>query len=275
MENQIKSSFITLPGAIIISATIIAIAIIWVRKPVTNTVVPAEIASAEEVNLVPVSNNDHIFGNPNAPIKIVEYSDASCPFCKTFNTTMTTVMNKYGAGGKVAWIYRHYPLSTPDSNGNVLHPNANREGQAMECAASLGGNDKFWAYEKRLYELTPSVTSKTPEGLDPKQLPIIAKEIGLNQTSFNECLTKETFKTKVESDLAKGVEAGVVGTPTSFIVLSDSINTAAKNYINTALIQYKVPTDMLYISKDKKIIVMSGALPEALISGLLSILIGN
>lgn len=220
MEN--KSQAITLPGAIIIAGAIIAIAIIWVKQPIKPTTGDntAALANAKsgEINMREVSTKDHIYGNPNAPVKIVEYSDPSCPYCKTFNPTMERIMTEYGPAGKVAWIYRHFPLDKPDQDGFILHKNAGQESQAMECAAALGGNEKFWAYEKLLYETTPSVTQNTPNGLDQKKLPEIAKSVGIDPVAFNECLSSGQFKDKVEADYLDGINAGITGTPFSVIV---------------------------------------------------------
>lgn len=218
MDPQPRSNLITLPGAIIISATIIAVAIIWIKKPVSSPVAAPNAPQIAQVNMKPVTAADHILGNPNAAIKIVEYSDPSCPFCKMFNPTMEQIMADYGPSGKVAWIYRHYPLDKPDENGHVLHKNAGHEAQALECAASLGGSDKFWAFEKHFYEVTPSVTQDTPNGLDQKQLPDIAQYVGLNPTAFNDCLSSGRFKDKVEADYTDGVNVGVQGTPYSIII---------------------------------------------------------
>ena len=223
MDSQSsRSQFVTLPGAIIIAGALIAMAVIWVKQPVRAPAAnqAANLANAQlgQINMREVTAADHIYGNPNAPIKIIEYSDTSCPFCKTFNSTMEQIMGEYGPTGKVAWIYRHFPLDKPDTNGDILHKNSNHEAQALECAASTGGNDKFWAFEKKLYEITPSVTSVTPNGLDQQQLPVIAKSVGLNVVSFNDCLASNQFKNKVEADYTDGVNAGVSGTPYSIII---------------------------------------------------------
>ncbi len=270
MENK---NYINLPSAIIIAGAIIAIAIIYVKKPVTNTAPLANKEQNIKINLAPVTSADNILGNPSAPIKIVEYSDPSCPYCKVFNTTMVEIMDKYGPTGKVAWIYRALPLDTPDANGNILHPNANRESRAIECAGILGGNDKFWDYQKKLYDLTPAVTSASPEGLDPKQLPILAKTIGLDVVSFNECLDSENAKNKIIKQATSGATAGVSGTPTSFFVLDKSINPTAIKYLESALLQYRIPSDLLFVSDDKKMISMSGAMPVAMVTGIIESLL--
>jgi protein-disulfide isomerase len=217
METR-TNPLLTIPGAIIIGAAIIALAIIWTQKPVVTTSQPAALGAVPESNLSPVTSADHILGNPNAPIKIVEYSDTSCPFCKAFHPTMQKIMDEYGPSGKVAWVYRHFPLDVPDAQGRVLHPNSNKEAQALECASKLGGNEKFWAYANHLYEVTPSVTSQTPAGLDPRQLPVLAAQVGLDISSFTECLDSDQFRDKVAKGYIDGVNAGVTGTPFSVII---------------------------------------------------------
>lgn len=225
MDNKPRTA-ITLPGAIIIAAALIAIAIIWVKHPVAAPAATGQISQTAQtgqladVNMAPVTAADHILGNPNAPIKIVEYSDPSCPYCKMFNPVMEQIMTQYGPGGKVAWVYRSFPLDKPGTtpNGGILHPNAGHEAQALECAASLGGNDKFWAFEKHLYETTPSVTQDTPNGLDQSTLPKLAKDVGLDPVSFNDCLSSGQFKEKVEAQYTDGLNVGVNGTPYSVII---------------------------------------------------------
>src|SRR3989344_5485116 len=101
------------------------------------------------------------------PIAIVEYSDLECPFCKTFQKTLHQIMDEYGESGKVAWVYRHFPLAQ-------LHTKAAKEAEATECAAELGGNAAFWKYADRLFEVTPSNNN-----LELSQLPVIAAEVGL------------------------------------------------------------------------------------------------
>lgn len=223
MEKN-PNSFLSLPGAIIIAGTIIAIAIIYTTRKPAPVTAPTPAAQANvgaqlaQISMRTIDKNDHILGDPNAPVKIVEYSDPSCPYCKVFNATMVQVMDTYGASGKVAWVYRSFPLDKPTANGQILHPNAGRESQALECAAYVGGNEKFWAYQKRLYTVTPAVTPQSPKGLDPSQLPEIAKYVGIDTVAFNDCLSSGRFKEKVEADYLDGVNAGVTGTPYSIII---------------------------------------------------------
>jgi hypothetical protein len=99
MDNQKPQPVLNIPTAIVIAGAIIAGAVIWTKGPMVprnnNT---ASASESFEQNLKPVTENDHIIGNPNAKIKIIEYSDPSCPFCKVFHNTMNRLMNDYGVG---------------------------------------------------------------------------------------------------------------------------------------------------------------------------------
>ncbi len=99
-----------------------------------------------------------------------------------------------------------------------IHPNARNEAHALECAAEIGGNDGFWNYTNKLYEVTPAVTQNSPRGLDQNELPKIAATVGLNVTKFNECMASQKHTDKIQADLEDGSNAGVMGTPFTFIV---------------------------------------------------------
>ncbi len=206
MENQKNkiNNNILVPLAIIIVGAFIAIAILYSNKltiPTRSLPLPIE---SSKINFRPVSVNDHIRGDINAPVKIIEYSDTECPFCKTFHSTLKQIVSDYQ--GKVAWVYRHFPL-------DQLHPKARKEAEATECAFELGGNEKFWAYIDRLFEITPS-----NNGLDPAELPKIAEYVGLDVNKFNECLNSGQMASKVQADVEDAIRSGGRGTPWSIVV---------------------------------------------------------
>ena len=147
----------------------------------------------------PVDASDHILGSRDAKVFLIEYSDFECPFCKKFHPTAQQAFDAYK--GKVAWVYRHFPLS--------FHANAQKEAEASECAAELGGNDAFWKFANKVYERTTS--NGTGFALD--QLSPLAKEIGLNETNFKKCLDGGKYAAKVAKDEDEGGAAGVNGTP--------------------------------------------------------------
>src|SRR5690606_20604261 len=107
-----------------------------------------------EVEITPVSDKDHIRGNPDADIIVVEYSDYQCPFCQQFHGTMQTLLDAYGKDGKIAWAYRHYPV-------HQVHALARPASELAECVASVSGNDAFWSFTDALFEHSPASLSET------------------------------------------------------------------------------------------------------------------
>lgn len=171
-----------------------------------NTANNVRQAIRQAANIRPIDVNDHILGNPDSKVVVVEYSDTECPFCKEFHKTMRALMTEYGSKGELSWVYRHFPVVE-------LHSKAPKEAEAIECAAELGGNSKFWEYANRLYEVTPSNNN-----LDPVELTNIAKQIGLSSDKFNTCLESGEFGPRVKADLNDAQEAGGEGTPFSVII---------------------------------------------------------
>ncbi|MFA4890543.1 MAG: thioredoxin domain-containing protein [Candidatus Paceibacterota bacterium] len=230
---------LAVPIAIVIAGILIAGAVFWNAKkqPVNNNAdqIPPKdnqaISGPKEV-----SADDHILGNPDAQLAIVEFSDTECPYCKKFHQTMNQIMDDYGKTGKVKWIYRHFPL-------DALHDKARKEAEATECAADLGGNEKFWAYINRLYEITPS-----SNGLDLAELPKIAEYVGLDKKSFESCLSSGKFASKVEASYQDGISSGVEGTPYSVIINSKD----GKKYPISGALPYqqvKIAIDQLLEAK--------------------------
>lgn len=205
-----KKGFLTVPLAIIIAGLIVGLSVIYaigknkVVPTVDDVTVEDEGEAASIDNLKPVTSADWILGDPNAPVKIVEFSDPECPFCKRFHVTMKQIVQEYK--GKVAWVYRHFPLDS-------LHSQARKEANAMECAGELGGNVKFWAYLDRLMEITPS-----NDGLDLAELPKIAKYVGLDVSKFNACSDSDRYADKIEEQYQDATSSGGQGTPYSIVI---------------------------------------------------------
>lgn len=206
---------LSIPVAIVVAGILVGGAIIFSDKngptpePIKDAVPSRQQAGAdmEEVLLseLALRTDDHVLGNPNANVLIIEYSDPECPFCKKFHETMHQVMDQYGKSGDVAWVYRHFPL-------DLIHPRARKEGEAQECANELGGNDAFWKFTDKMFDITPS-----NNGLDPAELPRIASLIGLDVAKFNTCLASGKYADRVDRDFTSGVEVGVKGTPYSIV----------------------------------------------------------
>lgn len=168
-----------------------------------------DVKSAMAKNVKKVSSDDHIRGNKDAKISLIEYSDFECPFCKAFHPTANRIVDEYN--GEVNWVYRHFPLDFHD-------PLAIQEAVAAECANELGGNDKFWEMTDLLFERT----SSNGRGLDANNLPEFAAEIGLDRDSFAECLESRKYESHVAQDIEEGSAAGVTGTPGNIIINNET-----------------------------------------------------
>ena len=214
MSNMQTKQNYMIPLAIIIAGGLIAGAVFFNNASGNTTPIadnnpqPTQPPAGSTDAINPITSEDHIRGNPDAPVKIVEYSDFECPFCKRFHDTMNQVMDEYGQDGQVAWVYRQFPLEQ-------LHPvKAQREAVASECAAELGGNDAFWQFADRFFELTPSNNQTDIDTVIPQ----IVEEIGLDESAFNECLDSSRYDSHIEEDIQNAVATGGRGTPWSVVV---------------------------------------------------------
>lgn len=158
-------------------------------------------------SITPVSDADHIRGDINAPIVIVEYSDTECPFCKRLHETMNQLMTEYE--GQIAWVYRHLPLSQ-------LHPNAPEQSHATECVAEIAGEEAFWTYLDRIY-----ATENGTRGFDMDLLPQYASDLGVDLNAFNECMDSGRYEDKIASQVNEAFDAGATGTPFNIVITKD------------------------------------------------------
>lgn len=148
--------------------------------------------------------DEHLLGNSEtAEVVVIEYSDTECPWCKSFHYKFLEQVFKV-QNGRVAWVYRHFPLS--------IYPNSQKEAEALECATEQKGNDVFWNYLEKLFAVTPS-----NNGLDPAELPKIARELKLDVPAFQSCLAEGRFAGEVNNQRAEGARVGVHQTPSVII----------------------------------------------------------
>ncbi len=210
-----KNAFLV-PISIVVAGAIVAGAIFFSKtstEPESLTTSARQAAQqSTTIGVRPVDDNDFIRGPRDARVTIIEFSDTECPFCKRFHSTLKQIRDEYP--DDVAWVYRHFPIVQ-------LHAQAPKEAEALECAGELGGNDTFWAYTDRLYEITPG-----NDGLDLAQLPEIAEFVGLDREAFTACLDSGRMAERVQEDLSDARTAAEdvprVGTPFSIIVSGET-----------------------------------------------------
>ena len=156
--------------------------------------------------------NDNSMGDPNAPIKIEEFSDFQCPYCERFHSDTEPLLRQYYIDtGKVLFTYR--------SMGNWVSRNvggASTESQDAALAAYCAGDqNKFWEMHALLFG---NVKGEDVGSFTDKRIKLIAEKVpGLDVGQFNSCYDSGKFKDRVQQDLADGTAAGITGTP-AFVV---------------------------------------------------------
>jgi protein-disulfide isomerase len=206
-----------IPIAIVVAAALVATAIYFkdTNTPAGQTPdATTQTQQTPNVTTVPVQASDHIRGNPNAPIVLIEYSDLDCPFCKAFHETMKQLMDNYGSSGKVAWVYRHLPLE-------ALHPDAPKLAEASECVTEQAGNDGFWKFIDQVFE-----GRGTNEETDMSKLPTYAANAGASDSNkFQLCLSSDKYKDKIAASIKEAVAANGgqkgLGTPFTLVFVGN------------------------------------------------------
>ncbi len=151
-------------------------------------------------------DDDPVLGSKNAPITLIEFSDYECPFCKkSFTDLLPELKKAYIDTGKVKLVYRDFPLS--------FHANAQKEAEAAECTRSQSNDATYFKFHDQIF----TQTTAGGTGLALTQLPVIAKNLGLNVSQFQQCLDSGKFKDEVAKDMADGTAAGISGTPSWII----------------------------------------------------------
>lgn len=203
-----QESSAAIPIAIVIGFAMIAIAIFFTSgNDTTKTAVqaPSENPTTPANTIRPVSGDDYILGNPNASIVMIEYSDYDCPFCKQFHTTMHQILDEYGVTGRLAWVYRQFPLVD-------LHPNATSISEAALCVGDIGGNSAFWTFSDIVFE-----SRQDTEFTNVTKLPEFAVAAGVDKALFNDCVASDRMLDDLKADMADGLAAGAQGTPYTVI----------------------------------------------------------
>ncbi len=198
-----------LPVVIIITGLMIAMAVYVVTSD--NYIPPAQNVSQTHKTgtadkILPVNIADHIFGNPDAPVKIIEYADFSCSYCAQYQQTLHRIINDYGPTGNVAWVFREFPLPS--------HPNALQEAQTAQCVAKTAGNDIFWKFADILFANQP---------IKETQLGEYVNRAGANPTKVALCVSNKITNKRILA-VRKNAEAiGVNGIPYTIILTPKGI----------------------------------------------------
>lgn len=210
-KNQIPTG-VLIGISIVIASLIISGTIVFINKSRLSTykqeqpvLFPQQSpidnrATTDDLVNIPLRDNDHIRGNKEAGITIIEFVDIQCPFCARAHPTMKQIMKDYA--GKVRWVYKHFPLE-------AIHPEAIPAALASECIWEQKGDDGFWQFVDSAFE--------NRENLGIQLYKDLAKKIGVDMNKFEKCISERKYESKIREDYQQGINVGVNGTPTFFI----------------------------------------------------------
>lgn len=158
------------------------------------------VPAGKYLTLPEVGDGAIILGNKDAQLRVIEYSDFQCPYCKVMHPVIGQMLKEYG--DKIAFVYKQLPLS--------FHPQAENAALASECANEQG---KFKEYYDKLFEQQDKWAA-TEGTASFKQY---ALQLRLNGQQFNTCLDSKKYADKVKADSDQAKEFGISGTPGIFV----------------------------------------------------------
>ena len=145
----------------------------------------------------PVTPLDHVQGEANALITLVEYGDYQCPYCAMAQPVVKQIHARLGP--RLRLVFRHFPLTE-------VHPLA---APAAETAEFAGSHQRFWPMHDAIYANQHRLSIPT--------LSALATSLGLSAMEFRDALASSRYAKKIRSDFIGGIRSGVNGTPAFFI----------------------------------------------------------
>jgi len=234
--NKQKNNQTPIVSAIIIVGFLIAGAIlIRSGKPVTN-IPPNGGIPVTTATLTPITSADRTLGNSNAKVTLVMYEDFQCPWCGKFvNESEQTVRNTYVKNGQVEIVFRDFPFL-----GNFVQPYVVAKDESINAsmaARCAGDQGQFWQYHDYLFA---HQTQENTGDFSVTNLESFAKTLGLNTTTFNQCLSTNKYAQAVADSKTEGENAGVTGTPKGFILVNGKVVDTIDGYLPLASVQQKL-----------------------------------
>jgi protein-disulfide isomerase len=215
-----------IPIAIVFAGAVIAVAILITHPHLASN------TNGNPQAALPITSSDHLLGNPEAPVVLVEYADVDSEYSKDFQSVMEQVIQDYGTKGNVAWIYRDFPLTDQD-------PTSEKDDEAAECAAGLGSPSDFFSFIDAMQAAAPGDDQFDPSGYDT-----IVSTLGIATGSFDDCLTAHTYQKKVAADYASGEAVGVSGTPYSVLFVKGQKPITISGFVPYATMKQLLDTDI-------------------------------
>jgi len=147
-----------------------------------------------------VNENDATFGNKDAKVKVIVFSDFECPYCKALYQSLRQIMGQYS--DRVLFVHKNFTLD--------FHIQAIPAALAANCALEQG---KFWEYGDKLFANQINWQNTT----GTQKFKEYAQSVGLKIPQFNQCLDSKKYQEKIENDKNDAAIFGVSGTPAVFV----------------------------------------------------------
>ena len=169
-----------------------------------------DVSSVDTTKVQPASSesghiSEHVYGNANSKVLLVEYADFQCPGCNSSYPVTKKVIEKYK--DKIGFIFRNYPLTS-------AHPNALAAAAAAESAGLQG---KYWEMHNSLFENRASWVELSGSTRTENFVKLASDIKGLNVEKFKADLENPNIRKKIDYDMALGKKDSVGGTPAMYI----------------------------------------------------------
>ena len=170
----------------------------------TPALVPIDLGELEGAELIELAQPAHVFGDPDAPVTIMEFADYQCPACGIFGQFVKPQVDlAYINNGQAKLVFHDFPLSQ--------HPHAFLAARAARCA---GDQDRYPEYHDLIFNTQNDwspMTSATGHFND------LADDLELDTRAFRDCLESDRHAEVVSANIMLGQAFRVGTTPTLFV----------------------------------------------------------
>jgi hypothetical protein len=182
----------------VLLASVIAFFAGWAIFRLTDWLSPPEPVGLKLIRPVD-PDRDHIRGDPNAPLTLVEYGDYECPFCSRATGAIDEVREHFG--DKLRYVWRHLPLER-------VHPRAFDAARAAEAAGLQG---KYFEMGRMLFA--------NQDDLEWPDIYRYANAVGLDLERFDQDVRVHPTKVlhRVQDDAQDAELMDLNSTPTFFV----------------------------------------------------------
>lgn len=176
------------------------------EKVVLSTKERIEAFNKQSVHEINIDEKWAVWGNPDSKVKIVEFSEFQCPFCRFSAFEVRPFLQEFKKD--IAFYFVNFPLdsSCNRSVSTQMHPLACEAARAGVCAQL---QDKFWSFHDELFRNARSLTMGSIRD--------VARGQGLKMEDFESCMNDSSTEEQILKDVAQAEKIHIEGTPSIFI----------------------------------------------------------